>query len=68
MSAAINARDARTRARIAIQKIRRGQIHSRTFDDCFEMGDGDTVFALVKARADRDPIFAALARKALVGI
>ena len=48
MTAAIRARSARERATIAAAFIRRGSTGSRAFADCFEMGDGEAVMALLR--------------------
>ena len=54
MSQATRATSARQRANIAAAKIRTGHTDSRTFDDCFEMGDGDIVVAYLMEKAKYD--------------
>lgn len=60
MSAATRAKTARERANIAARFIRDrapygGPVQSRAFDDCFEMGDGEQVIALLKVKARTSP-------------
>jgi hypothetical protein len=61
MSQATRATSARARANIAAAKIREGQTDSRTFDDCFEMGDGDIVVAYLMGKATYDGRIGAMA-------
>lgn len=61
MSAAIKAKSAKARATIARNlrvKIRRGHL-GRSFDDCFEIGDGDNVLQLLIERVQSDEEFCA---------
>lgn len=66
MSAAIRAKTAKERAAIAVRKIKAEQTDSRTFGDCFEMGDGDEVYKLVWDRVRKNPGLFLLVQKALV--
>ena len=50
MSAAINAKRAQDRARIAAAIISRDGTITREFENCFEMGDGDRVTAILFRR------------------
>jgi hypothetical protein len=61
--AAIIAPNARARATIAAQYIRRGLTHGRAFSNCFEMGDGDEVVEYLKKRGERDPRFAEMVKR-----
>lgn len=55
MSLATRAKSAKARAAIAARIIKRTKRDfGRNMDDCFEMGDGDEVVALLKARAHTD--------------
>lgn len=53
MSAAIRAKDAKERARIAAGYMQRGRRPTRAFADCLEMGDGAEVIAELRAMAAR---------------
>jgi hypothetical protein len=61
MSAAINARSAKSRACVAARLLKTvkpwptGYGMRRNFDDCFEMGDGGEVFRLLILRAANEP-------------
>jgi len=69
MSAATKAKSAQARATIAIRLLKttqpwpRGYDLGRNFDDCFEMGDGNEVHALVVTKARFDPELRAAMRK-----
>jgi hypothetical protein len=56
MSAAIQAKSARARTNIAIRMLRNYKSLGRSFDDCFEMGDGDDVVRFIVDRAKIDPV------------
>lgn len=45
-------------ARVAYAKkcIKSGYTHGRAFDDCFENGDGDAVFAILYMDAEQDGV------------
>lgn len=43
------------RVKFAVDVMRRGGSTTRTFDTCFEMGDGDEVAANIYARALKNP-------------
>ena len=60
MSCAIKAKSAWARAGIAARMLKTINPHGerglcRPFDDCFEMGDGDAVVALLIGKAATDP-------------
>ncbi len=55
MSAAIRAKTAKERARIAIRILLAGYELHRTFDDCFEMGDGTEVLKIVIEKSKTNP-------------
>ena len=61
MSAASRAKTAKARAAIAIRYLqyhkRRDNGFPRSFDDCFEMDDGDEVFEIIKQRIRDDADF-----------
>lgn len=63
MGAATRAKSARERANIAAQMIRAGRTHTRAFDDCFEMYDGDAVRTYLLAKAVTDPRIRAFAER-----
>lgn len=54
MSMAIRVKNARQRASIAINMLKKNKSFSRKFDDCFEMGDGDEVMNVIIERAGKD--------------
>lgn len=55
MSAGIEANNARERATIALGFIKRGtNDNNRSFDDCFEMGDGNEVMEHLISRASNN--------------
>ena len=62
MSAAIRAKTAKTRAAIAARLLKtikpygRGYGLGRSFDNCFEMGDGEQVSQILKAMAAKDMV------------
>ena len=55
MSRATECRTAAGRASEAIRQIKTRREFGRSFDDCFEMGDGDEVVRIIRARAASDP-------------
>ena len=55
MSAATRAKSARARATIAIRMLKTQKNLSRSFDDCFEMFDGDDVVREIRCRSHEDP-------------
>jgi hypothetical protein len=59
MSTATKATSARARAMIAANIIKRGYHLGRSFDDCFEMGDGNEVFMILARKAQNDWYLAA---------
>lgn len=54
MSQATKAKSAKTRANIAIRMIRQQNNFGRSFDDCFEMGDGQEVVEYIIAEIKKD--------------
>jgi hypothetical protein len=54
MTTAIREKSAKGRAALAAAYIRRGITHTRGFSNCFEMGDGDQVEALLIGMAGAD--------------
>jgi hypothetical protein len=59
MSTATKVTDAAQRATIAASMIRRNCNLGRSFDDCFEMGDGDEVLKILAIKAQNDWCLAA---------
>ncbi len=53
------------RINFAASYISQGRNTSRTFDTCFEMGDGDAVYAGLLRRAKKNPRLAANIRQYL---
>jgi len=58
MSMATNAKNARQRASIAINMIKKQNNFYRAFDDCFEMNDGDEVMKYIIEKTRKDRILA----------
>lgn len=58
MSMGQNANNAKQRATIAANMIKRQDTFTRAFDDCFEMGDGDVVMNCIIEKASKDPLLA----------
>jgi hypothetical protein len=54
MSQATRAKSAKSRATIAIRMLKTQKTLGRSFDDCFEMFDGDKVKAIILERAKTD--------------
>lgn len=54
MSAAANAKTAKGRAGIAVRMVMSGQHLRRSFDDCFEMNDGEQVVQDILRRCKAD--------------
>jgi hypothetical protein len=54
MSAATKAKSARARATIAIRMLKTARQLGRSFDDCFEMFDGEEVVRWILFRAQTD--------------
>ena len=54
MSAAANAKTAKGRAGIAVRMVMSGQKLGRSFDDCFEMNDGEQVIQDILRRCKVD--------------
>ena len=54
MSAAANAKTAKGRAGIAVRMVMSGQQLGRSFDDCFEMNDGEQVIQDILRRCKVD--------------
>jgi hypothetical protein len=54
MSAATRAKSAHARATIAIRMLKTQKSLSRSFDDCFEMFDGDDVVREIRRRSLED--------------
>lgn len=54
MSAAANAKTAKGRAGIAARMVMSGQRLGRSFDDCFEMNDGEQVIQDILRRCKVD--------------
>ena len=54
MSAATNAKTAKGRAGIAVRIVMSGQRLGRSFDDCFEMNDGEKVVQDILRRCKVD--------------
>lgn len=64
MSAATRAKSARQRASIAIRKLEttKGDL-GRSFDDCFEMGDGREVVRIIVEKARKDVVLESILRR-----
>lgn len=60
---AINCKTARGRAGEAIRQLKTRKTLGRSFDDCFEMGDGTAVVRIVIARANADKDLANIVRE-----
>jgi hypothetical protein len=54
------------RINFAVSYIVQGRQTTRTFDTCFEMGDGDAVYAGIMRRAAKNPKLAANVGRYLV--
>ena len=55
MSLATRAKNARQRACIAANMIKKQNSFHRAFDDCFEMNDGDEVMNILIEKTAKDP-------------
>lgn len=53
---AITAKTTADRVRIAISLIKARRTRTRSFSNCFEMGDGDAVVIDIVERAKTDPV------------
>ena len=58
MSMATNAKSAKARATIAANMLKKNWTFGRSFDDCFEMGDGDQVMNYLIEKTKRDKTLA----------
>lgn len=69
MSQAKNATTAKQRANIAVRMIKHQEKFGRSFDDCFEMGDGDQVMnhIIEKVRTDKKLALALLEKMPKLG-
>jgi len=68
MSAAIYAKNARQRASIAANMIKKNNNFYRPFDDCFEMNDGDEVMNILIEKTAKDPVLALNIKQKMPGM